>query len=844
MAYSPRCDDSGARQTLEVAHVLFADLVGYSLLATDAQQRVLRELQEVVRQTAEFQRAQAEHDLICLPTGDGMALVFFREPEAPARCALELSRALRVQPEIKLRMGIHSGPVYRLADINANRNVAGGGINLAQRVMDCGDAGHILVSIVTADLLREAGGWKESLEDLGEVEVKHGLRLHLFNLCKEEAGKRELPTKLRLTRMRTIRRVAAWATAAVVVAASVSSWLIFGRKAHALGEADTVVLADFENKTQDAVFDDTLKQALSVSLRQSPYLNIISEEKIGKTLTLMTRQADTKLTPGVAREICQRVVSKAYIGGSIKTLGTHYVIGLHAVNCQTGDLLAQEQAEADGKEKVLDAVGKAAAKLREELGESLSTVEKFDTPLREGTTSSLDALRAFSLGKEKARQSDSEAVPFFKRAIELDPNFATAYESLGASYYNLGEVELASENFTKAFHLKDRASERERLPIAISYYPYVTGQLDKAIEEYQLWAQTYPRDARAHANLGVLYGAIGKFEEALAETQKALRLNPDGGANYSNLVLLFTVLDRLDDARKSYEQAVARGLDSALTRVNFYGVAFLEGDTTEMDRQIEWARGKAGTEDIFFAAKADAEAFYGRIGSAREYWRRAVESALRAEEKETAAQWKMDEAIWEAEIGNSERARREAAGALAISANHDSKIMAALVMARAGDAAQAEKIAGELAAAYPLDMLVNSYWLPVTRASVELEKKNAARALEILEATTPYDLASPNTWAGMGAPVYPMYLRGECRLMMRDGDEAAKEFRGLLGQRGLLKASPVGLRARMGLPRAFVMQSNSSQSRAAYQDFLTLWKDADPDIPVLKQAKAEYAKLQ
>jgi eukaryotic-like serine/threonine-protein kinase len=844
MADPTKADDSGARQSLEVAHVLFIDLVGYSLLATDAQQRVLKELQEAVRQTAEFQRAQGQNDLICLPTGDGMALVFFREPEAPVRCALELSKALRKNTEIYLRMGIHSGPVYRMADINANLNVAGGGINIAQRVMDCGDAEHILVSEATADTLNQVGAWKESLEDLGEAEVKHGLRLRLFNLCTEEAGNAERPTKFRLERARRVRRSIAWTLAAVLVAGAVSAWLIYGRRAHALGEADTVVLADFDNKTGDAVFDDALKQALSVSLRQSPFLNIVSEERIGKTLKLMTRPADTKLTPGVAREVCQREASKAYIAGSIASLGAHYVVGLNAVNCQTGDVLAQQQAEADGKEKVLDAMGTAAGKLREELGESLSTVEKFATPLAEATTASLEALKAYSVGMIKDRKNDTEAIPFFQRAIELDPKFASAYEGLAVSYLNLGETGVARENFTKAFDLRERANERERLVITVRYYQYVTGQLDKAIEEYQVWAQAYPRDARARGNLGGLYGATGRFVEAVAQTDEALRLNPDSGANYANLVLSYTALDQLQDARRIYEQAVAHGIDDPLTRVSYFGVAFLEGDAEEMNRQMAWSEGKAGAEDIFLSAKSDAEAYDGRLAAAREDSRRAVESALHTGEKETAALWKLDGALREAEFGNFDRARREAASALAIFANHDSEILAALTMARAGDAAQAEKLASELASRYPLDTLLNSYWLPVIRASEEISRKNAAQAEELLEGAKRYELASPDTWPGMGAPVYPIYLRGECLLLEHQGGEAAKEFQKLLEHRGLRRASPLGPRAQLGLARAYALAGDVAQAKAAYQEFFTLWKDADSGVPLVAEANTEYRKLE
>ena len=847
---SSRAPERGSSHTLEIAHVLFTDIVGYSKLPMEEQEHLLLKLQDAVRATQEFVRAQADDQLIRLPTGDGMALVFFNDAEAPVRCALELGESLRSQPALKLRMGIHTGPVYRIPDINANRNVAGGGINIAQRVMDCGDAGHILLSSAEADVLRQLKAWSGSVHDLGEVEVKHGLRLHIYNLYTQEAGNPGIPNKIGATRAASLvaKRKRIWvgiaASVAVLALAAAGSRLLFPRKARALGESDTVILADFDNKTGDAVFDDTLKQALSISLRQSPFLNIVSEERIGATLKLMTRPANTRLASQVAREVCQRAGSKAYIAGLIAPLGSQYVIGLDAVNCQTGEMLTQQQVQAAGKEKVLDALGNSAAKLREELGESLSTVEKFATPLADATTPSLDALKAYSLGLIKDRQNDAEALPFFKRAIELDPNFASAYEGLAVSYINLGESGLARENFTKAFELSAHASERERFLIAVRYYEQVTGELEKAIENYQLLAQVYPRDARAHGNLGGLYGATGRFEKAAAETLEALRLNPDSGANYANLILAYAALNRLDDAKSIYNQAIARGLDDPLMRVNFFGVAFLEGDTAEMNRQMAWSAGKAEGEEIFFSAESDTEAFYGRLASAREYSRRATDSALRSGENESAAQWKLGAAIREAEFGDPERARREAASALALSANHDSEILAALAFARAGDLPHAEKLANELAARYPLDTLVINYWLPVIRASLEIGRRNPSRALETLNAATPYELASPGTWPGLGAPLYPMYLRAEARLGLHQGNEAAGEFQKFLDHRGLMRACPLGPLAHLGLARAYALQGDTGHARTAYQDFFTLWKDADPDIPVLIAAKAEYAKLR
>ena len=836
--------NSGHTPTLEMAYVLFMDIVAYSTLRTDQQQSAVSKLQEAVRSATQFTRARGEDHLIRLPTGDGMALVFFGDPEAPARCALELSHNLRKHPDVKLRMGIHSGPVYRVADINANRNVAGGGINIAQRVMDCGDVGHILVSKASADVLVEVKEWEPLLHDLGEAEVKHEQRVHLFNLWSEEAGNRERPSKLHWKRRSRVKSLVGAISVAALAAGAIGAWLMHGPKAHALNAADTIVLADFDNETGDTVFDDALKQGLSISLRQSPFLNIVPEEKVGATLKLMTRPADTRITPQVARDVCERANSKAYISGLIAQLGNQYVIGLNAVNCRTGEMLAQQQSKAAAKEKVLDALGNTAAKLRGELGESLSTVEKFATPLADATTPSLDALKAYSHGLIKARQNDAESVPFFKRAIELDPNFASAYEALGTAFYDLGEAGLARDNFTEAFQLNGRVSERERFVIAARYYQFVTGNIEKAIENFQLWVQAYPRDARAHGNLGGLYGATGRFENAVAETLEALRLNPDGGANYANLVLSYSAMNRFDDAKTIYGKAIARGAaDDPVIRVNFYGVAFLEDDTAEMNRQMAWSAGKPQAEEIFLAAKSDTEAYYGRLRSAREYSRRASDSALGGNEKETAAQWMLTAAVREAEFGNSDRAHREAESALALSTNHDSEILAALTFARAGDRRQAENLGNALATAHPRDTLVISYWLPVIRAALEIDGKNPMRALDVVEAATAYELANPDTWPGLGGPLYPIYMRGEARLALRQGNEAAAEFQKLLDHRGLMRACPLGPLAHLGLARAYVLQGDTAKARSAYGNFLTLWKNADPDIPILIAAKAESAKL-
>ena len=421
-------DHTDPRQTtkLEMAHVLFMDIAGYSKLPMDHQEAVLHSLQVVVSTTSEFLRAQSSNEIIGLPTGDGMALVFFGDAEAAARCALEVGRALKAHPEIPLRMGLHSGPVYRVTDINANQNVAGGGINIAQRVMDCGDAGHILASQSVADVLGQISSWKDYLHDLGEAEVKHGVRVHLYNLYTNEAGNSAAPQKVaaskqvgeaglkpakKSTRLRG--KIATGATI-LVIGLVVGGWLFFSRKTHALTDEDTIVLADFTNTTGDPIFDDTLKTALDVSLRQSPFLNVLPDSEVAKTLQLMTRPAGTKLTPEVARELCQRAGSKAYLAGTIDSLGSEYVLGLKAVNCRSGDTLAEEQVTAASKEKVLDTLGEAATKLRGELGESLASVQKFDVPLEQATTSSLEALKAYSLGKKAKNEkgaAGSSALP-------------------------------------------------------------------------------------------------------------------------------------------------------------------------------------------------------------------------------------------------------------------------------------------------------------------------------------------------------------------------------------------------------------------------------------------------
>jgi eukaryotic-like serine/threonine-protein kinase len=456
-------------------------------------------------------------------------------------------------------------------------------------------------------------------------------------------------------------------------------------RAPILTEQDTVVLADFNNTTGEAVFDDTLKQAISAQLGQSPFLNILSDARIRATLRLMAKPANIKLTPEVARDLCQRAEAKAYIAGSIASLGSQYVIGLNAVNCKTGDFLVQEQVTAENKEQVLRALDQAATTIRKKLGESLSSVDKFDAPLDQATTPSLEALKALSVGRKVLQEKGPEAaIPFFNRAVELDPNFAAAYSALGIAYTNLREPGLASQNLQKAYDLRDKVSEREKFRISANYYLLVTGELEKAIQIYETWAQTYPRNNEPWGNLGVDYTYLGDYEAAVKTSLEDLRLFPGSAAAYTNLVGLYTALNRPADSKAKYEEAIAHKVNNPVLHGNRYGAAFYDGDAAEMERQVAGAKNKPG-EDVLLSFASDTDAYYGRLTSARETSQRAVEAARRSDAKETAAEWEMNSALREAEFGNVARARQATASALNTAATQDVQTMAALALARTGD---------------------------------------------------------------------------------------------------------------------------------------------------------------
>ena len=615
------------------------------------------------------------------------------------------------------------------------------------------------------------------------------------------------------------------------------------RQSTRLTDKDTIVLSDFDNKAGDSVFDETLKQGLSVQLEQSPFLSLISERRVIETLKLMGRSPGERLTPEVTREVCQRTGSKAMLTGSIAGLGSQYVIGLRAVNCNTGEVLAEAQEQAAGKETVLKALGNAAISLRGKLGESFISVQKYDTPLEEATTPSLEALKAYSLGIETwSAKGDTAALPFFKRAVELDPNFAMAYAQLSVLYHDLNEIAGAAGTGRKAFDLREKVSERERFWIESGYYNFATEELEKGAQTDELWQQTYPRDAMPYTELGFVSYTLGNWEKALEEWRVAMRLDPNNGLLYYLLSLAYMSLNRLDEAEAVFEQAEERKLENEQLLQSRYFLAFLKDDTAQMAQLVAAAMGKPGAEDLLLAAQADTEGWHGRLKNAHELTGQAMDSAQHNDAKETAAGYQAEAALREVESGNREEARAEANAALKLAPNRDVRAMAALALARAGDTARAEKLTTELDKTFPLDTLVQRYWLPTIRAGIALERKEPNRAIELLKVASTIEFSSAT--ADLTIVLCPVYLRGEAYLMLHDGNRATAEFQKFIDHRGVVVNFPWGALARLGLARAYAMQGDTAKAKTAYQDFLTLWKDADPDIPILKEAKAEYAKLQ
>jgi eukaryotic-like serine/threonine-protein kinase len=598
-----------------------------------------------------------------------------------------------------------------------------------------------------------------------------------------------------------------------------------------LTDKDTIVLADFGNKTEDPVFDGTLRRGLAVQLEQSPFLSLVSDERIQQTLRLMGQPADAKLTPEIAREVCQRSGDTAFIDGSIAQIGSQYSLILNAVNCSNGESLASTEAHANDKSHVLDALGKAATEIRKRLGETLSTVRKFDTPPQEATTPSLEALQAYNLGyKSVGEQNSAAAIPFYERAIQLDPNFALAYNSLGATYANVGEQRLAAENVRKAYELRAHVSERERFQIEGEYHYDVTGDLEKAQRVAQVYAQTYPRDSIPRNLLGILFSFFGYYEKALAEMRESLRLHPESSLEYDNVVSTYIRLNRLEEARATAEEAKAKKLDVSNS---LYMLAFLQNDAAGMSRQVAFNAGKPGLEDLFLGYEADTAAYYGKLRKAREFSTRAAASANRADEHETAASYEVEAALREALFGNTTEVRYRIDSALRLSVGRDEQYGMALAQALTGDSVRAQAGADELGKMFPEDTVVRYNYLPTLNAQLALTQKDPSKAIEALQAAVPYELG-PNF-----SYFYPAYVRGEAYLASHQGSQAAAEFQKFLDHRGIVFNSPIGALAHLQIGRAYAMQGDTAKAKAAYQDFLTLWKDADPDIPILRKRSTQ-----
>jgi DNA-binding winged helix-turn-helix (wHTH) protein/tetratricopeptide (TPR) repeat protein len=610
-------------------------------------------------------------------------------------------------------------------------------------------------------------------------------------------------------------------------------------------QKDTVVLADFTNTTGDPVFDGTLRQGLAAQLEQSPYLHIISDEQIQQTLPLMEQRSDARLTPQIALQVCRRSGSTALLQGSIASVGNQYVLGLQLVNCASGEFIAEEQVTAKSKGEVLDALALASTKARTKLGESRDTLERFNTPIEQVTTPSLAALQAYSLGRARIRNDeDLAAVPFLQHAIQLDPNFAMAYASLGLIYVGTGNEKSGLENMLKAYELRSRVSERERFYIASHYYDVVLMDLEKARQSYELWEQIYPRDEIPHLNLGAsVYYWLGQYEKGLGELRVQLQLNPTKKAALAQVVNEFTALNRFAEAQSAAQQAFAKYPDYRPIRLSLYELAFLQNDPEGMKRQVVWSTDRPMAEAWMLNLEAGTAAYFGRLRQAHQFSRLATASAERDNTKDSAAEYGSTQAFREALVGNLSESSRQATKGLKLSGNRYVPLRNAMTLVRAHETARALNVADELGKQFPDDTVVQLIWLPMIRAQAALNANDPAKAIEILQRSTPFELGTSRPETFMPT-LLPVYLRGEAFLASKRGSEAAVEFHKILDHRGIVKNDLIGALAQLQLGRAYAMQADLLKARAAYQDFFALWKDADPDIPILIAAKVEYAKLK
>jgi serine/threonine protein kinase/Tfp pilus assembly protein PilF len=637
-----------------------------------------------------------------------------------------------------------------------------------------------------------------------------------------------------------------WIAGAAMLLLIVAGGAAYFLRPHAakLTNKDTIVLADFNNTTGDAVFDGTLRQGLSAQLEQSPFLSLISEQRIAQTLSTMSQPNRARLTPELTREICQRTASAATIEGSISSLGSQYVLGLKAVNCRTGDLLSEEQLTANGKEQVLEALGTAASELRGKLGESLASLQKYDALPQNVTTPSLEALQAYGLAFRTMDVTNDyiAAIPLLERAINLDPNFAMAYLMLGEAYQPQGELRQAAASTLKAYELRDRVSEREKLAISSFYEYIVTGNLDAARSAYELWARTFPRDDEPRNQLWLTYAALGDYEKCRSSAQEGMKLNPGSANNIVSVVYANQWLGQLDKAKAAAQGARARNLESPWLSLVLYNVDFLVHDTVGMEHEAAAATDKPGIEDQILFLESETAAYGGEFSKARELTRRASDSALRAREKETVGEYQAHHALEEALASNMVLAKQEAQSALMQADGKQVKALSAVALGLAGDSAQAARLAGDLSKNFAADTIVQFDYLPMIHAAVAIKSGDYSHAVEALTASQPYELGQTNS--AFTFALYPVYLRGEAYLSAKQGIAAATEFQKILDHVGVVGNQPVGSLAHLGLARAYALSGDTAKAKTRYEDFFALWKNADPEAPLLKQAKAEYATLK
>jgi eukaryotic-like serine/threonine-protein kinase len=835
--------DKPSSQMLErkLATILSADVAEFSRLMGEDEEQTLRTFRG---HKQVFESLVAMHRGRVFNTAGDAILAEFGSAVDAVRCATDIQAALRslndqLPPsrQVRFRIGINLGDVML-----HGQDLLGDGVNVAARLQTAAAPGGVCISGSVHDQIRNK--LSLSFQSLGEMSFKNiQLPVRTFSITEAD-GHGTLPSpKRRRVKKGPVKWIAAGAVA-IVIAAAGAAYLFLHKPAPKLTDKDTIVLADFTNTTGDPVFDGALRQGLSAQLEQSPFLSLISDERIAQTLGLMAQSKDARLTKELSREVCQRTASAATIEGSISNLGSQFVLGLKAVNCHNGDLLAQEQVTANGKEQVLKALGDAATKLREKLGESLASVQKYVAPPENVTTPSLEALQAYSLGyKAKEVSADSAAaIPFFHRAINLDPNFAMAYMELGLNYSNLDEPARAAESMRKAYELRERTSEREKLTISSHYEAIVTGNLEAARGAYDLWAQTYPRDDAPHINLAVIYFTLGNDERGLTAVLETLKLNPRNGAAYEDLVGTYLNLNRLDDARATAGDARAHNHDGPWLHQILYLVDFVERNMAGMEREAAELTGKPGYDDVILYLESDTAAYGGEFAKARELTRRAADSAQRMDQKETAAGFEAEGAVREALVGNLALAKQEAHAALALTSGKNVEALSAIALGLTGDSAQSARMADDLNKRFPEDTVAQTQYLPMIRAAVALRTSDAGNAVEALAAASPYELGQGGV--ALNSALYPAYLRGEVYLAAKMGTAASVEFQKILDHPGVVLNEPIGALAHLGLGRAYALSGDNAKAKTAYQDFFALWKNADPDIPILLQAKAEYAKLK